>query len=172
MLHLFLLKTPKPNLFRTYWLKKIFFNWRIIALQNFVVFCPTSTRISHRYSRVPSFLTSLPSPSSAHSLVCYRAPVWVAWVIQQIPVGYLFHIWYCRFLCYSLHASHLLPPLLPLCPCWPCLACALASHFCDGYVCLHQGGVALIVVLCLSHMFPYGAALILGVKFSWSMGVQ
>ena len=28
----------------------LFFNWRIIALQNFVVFCQTSTRINHRYS--------------------------------------------------------------------------------------------------------------------------
>ena len=33
--------------------KKIFY-WRIIALQNFVVFCHTSTRISHRYTNVPS----------------------------------------------------------------------------------------------------------------------
>ena len=31
------------------------FNWRIIALQNFVVFCHTSTRISHRYMHVTSF---------------------------------------------------------------------------------------------------------------------
>ena len=32
-----------------------FFNWRIIALQNFVVFCHISTRISHRYTHVHSF---------------------------------------------------------------------------------------------------------------------
>ena len=32
-----------------------FFNGRIIALQNFVVFCRTSTRISYRYTHVPSF---------------------------------------------------------------------------------------------------------------------
>jgi len=31
-----------------------FFNWRIMALQYFVVFCHTSTRISHRYTHVPS----------------------------------------------------------------------------------------------------------------------
>ena len=37
----------------------IFFNWRIIALHNFVVFCHTSIRISHRYTQIPS----LPSPS-------------------------------------------------------------------------------------------------------------
>ena len=36
-----------------------FLNWRINALQNFVVFCHPSTRISHRYTHVPS----LPSPS-------------------------------------------------------------------------------------------------------------
>ena len=31
-------------------------NWRIIALQNFVVFCQTSTWNSHRYTCIPSFL--------------------------------------------------------------------------------------------------------------------
>ena len=39
-----------------------FFNWRIITLQNFVVFCHTSTKISHRYTHVPSLL-NLPSIS-------------------------------------------------------------------------------------------------------------
>ena len=42
------------------------FNWRIIALQNFVVFCQISTWISHRYTYVPSLLhlppISLPIP--------------------------------------------------------------------------------------------------------------
>ena len=37
-------------------LKTFFFNGKIIALQNFVVFCHTSTRISHRYTHVPSLL--------------------------------------------------------------------------------------------------------------------
>ena len=32
----------------------LFFNWRIITLQNFVVFCQTSTWISHRYTYIPS----------------------------------------------------------------------------------------------------------------------
>ena len=45
----------------------LFFNWRIIALQNFVVFSQTSTWISHRYTYIPSLLnlppTSLPIPS-------------------------------------------------------------------------------------------------------------
>ena len=37
-----------------------FFNWRIFALKNFVVFCHTSTWISHRYTHVHSLL-NLPS---------------------------------------------------------------------------------------------------------------
>ena len=36
--------------------------WRIIALQNFVFFCQTSTWISQRYTYVPSLLNLLPSP--------------------------------------------------------------------------------------------------------------
>ena len=42
------------------------FYWRIIALQNFIVFCLTSTWISHRYAYIPSLLNlppiSLPIP--------------------------------------------------------------------------------------------------------------
>ena len=34
----------------------LFFNWRIIALQNFVVFCQTSAWISHWYTDIPSLL--------------------------------------------------------------------------------------------------------------------
>ena len=36
-----------------------FFNWRIIALQNFVVFCQTAPWINHRYTYSPS-LVNLP----------------------------------------------------------------------------------------------------------------
>ena len=43
-----------------------FFNWRIIALQNFVVFCQTSTWISQRYTYIPSLWTSLSSSTPAH----------------------------------------------------------------------------------------------------------
>ena len=53
----------------------LFFYWRIIALQNFVVFCQTSTWISYRYTYIPSHLTPL---------VWYRAPVWVSWDIEEI----------------------------------------------------------------------------------------
>ena len=40
----------------------LFFNWRMTALQNFVVFCQLSTLISHRYSYVPSLLNLPPTP--------------------------------------------------------------------------------------------------------------
>ena len=38
----------------------LFFNWRTFALQNFVVFCQTSTWVSCRYTFVPSLLNLLP----------------------------------------------------------------------------------------------------------------
>ena len=62
-------------LLKNYW----FFNWRIIALQTFAVFCQTSTWISHRYTYIPSLLNlppfSLPIPPL---LGWYRARVWVS----------------------------------------------------------------------------------------------
>ena len=89
------------------------FNWRIIALQNFVVssqnFVVTSTRISHRYTHVPSF----PCPSPSHPSRLSQSPClsclshtansrWLS-VLHKLP-------------CYSLHISHPLPPPLPPCP--------------------------------------------------------
>ena len=50
---LFCTKTYAFKLFKNFYL---FFSWRIIALQNFVVFCQTSTWISHRYTYIPSLL--------------------------------------------------------------------------------------------------------------------
>ena len=49
-------------LFFNIFLINLFFNWRMIALQSFVVFCQTSTRISHRYPHVLS-LPSRPHPT-------------------------------------------------------------------------------------------------------------
>ena len=43
-----------------FFLINLFFYWRIIALQNFAVFCQTSTWISHRYTYILSLL-KLPS---------------------------------------------------------------------------------------------------------------
>ena len=37
-----------------------FFNWRKITLQNFVVFCHASTRISHRWTHVPQAPSHIP----------------------------------------------------------------------------------------------------------------
>ena len=74
-------------------------NWRIIALQNFVVFCHISTRISHRYTHVPSFPNPPSSPCPPHPSACPRAPVWVLWAIQRIPIGSRFYIWYYKFPC-------------------------------------------------------------------------
>ena len=72
----------------------LFFYWRIIALHDSVVFCQTSTWISHRYTYIPSLLNLSPHSTP---LGWYRTPVWVSWAIQQIPVGYLFYIWSCKF---------------------------------------------------------------------------
>ena len=41
-----------PRFFLIY----VFFNWSIIALQNFVVFCQTSTWINHMHTYIPSLL--------------------------------------------------------------------------------------------------------------------
>ena len=56
---------------------KIIFYWRIIALQNFAVFCQTSTWMRHRYipSHIsPPFWTSLPSPSPLHPPSLIQSP--------------------------------------------------------------------------------------------------
>ena len=44
-----------------YFFKKFIFNWRLIALQYSVGFCPLSTSISHRYTYIPSLLNLPPS---------------------------------------------------------------------------------------------------------------
>ena len=83
------LKTRK--VFRLFFpVVSFFFYWRIIALQNFVVFCQTSTWISYRYTYTPSLL-NLHLPPHSTPLGWYRAPVWVSWTIRQIPVGYFKH---------------------------------------------------------------------------------
>ena len=55
---------PQPPFFLFFF----FFYWRIIALQNFVVFCQTSTRISHRYTYIPSLLNFPPISLSIPAL--------------------------------------------------------------------------------------------------------
>ena len=46
----------------------------------------------------PPSWTSLPPPTHPTPLGWHRAPVWVCWVIQQIPSGCLFYTrWWCWF---------------------------------------------------------------------------
>ena len=45
------------------------------------------------YIYIPSLLNLPPIPPHPTPLGCYRAPVRIPWVTQQIPIGYLFYIW-------------------------------------------------------------------------------
>ena len=69
---------PPP---RNFHLDHFFFNWRIIAFQNFVVFCQTLTWIRHRYIYI------YPLPPHPTPLGRYRVPVWVSWATQQISLA-------------------------------------------------------------------------------------
>ena len=51
-----------------------FFNWRIIALPNFVVFCQTSTRVSHKYTMPLPSRNFLPSSSPSHPSRLSQSP--------------------------------------------------------------------------------------------------
>ena len=95
------------SLFYFFFLIYIFY-WRIIALQNFVVFCQTSTWISHRYTYVPSLLNLAAQPNP---LGWYRAPV-LSFLSHTVNSHWLstLHI-VCKFPCYSFHTSH---PLLQI----------------------------------------------------------
>ena len=85
----------KVHLYLYVYFNVFIFNWRIIALQYCLGFCHTSTWIHHRYTYVPSLLTLSPtSHPFPPPLSCYRAPVWVPWVIWQIPIGYFFLIFF------------------------------------------------------------------------------
>ena len=57
-----------------HFLKKICFNWRINALQNFVIFCQTSAWISRRYTCIPSLLNPFPTPSPSHPSRLIQSP--------------------------------------------------------------------------------------------------
>ena len=94
--------------------KKI--NWRIIALQNFMVFCHTSTRISHRYTYVPSLpdlspmaLPTLPfslSQSSCLSSLSHTANSHWLSVLHRILLS--FYVTLSIYFPFSLLSSHLL----------------------------------------------------------------
>ena len=74
----------------------------MVALQYWFDFYHTSTWINHRCTYVP-FTLECPShlPPIPTHLGYYRTPVWVPWVIQQIPIGYLFtyaNVYVCTLL--------------------------------------------------------------------------
>ena len=76
-----------PNFF-----KKIFiFYWWIIALQNFVVFCQTSTWISHRYTYIfTSLWNSLPSPSPFYPSGLIQSPCLFPEPYSKFPLAIYF----------------------------------------------------------------------------------
>ena len=81
--------------------KKVFiFNWREEHLFYNIVLVSAKNQHGSAiglHMSLPSW-TSLPPPTP---LGCYRALGWVPWVIQQIPISYLFCIVYV-FPCYSI----------------------------------------------------------------------
>ena len=88
------LLTDSPSLWVVCFFFNLFFYWRIIALQNFVVFCQTSTWMSHRYTYIPSLLNLLPSPSPSHPSRLIHSPYLSFLARQQIWV-----VFSCLFVC-------------------------------------------------------------------------
>ena len=86
---------PLLFFFFPFFFATLFFNWRITALQTFMVFCRTSTRISDRYTPMfaPS-LTSLPSPSPSHPSRLSQSPCLSSLSHTENSTGYLFYIWF------------------------------------------------------------------------------
>ena len=70
-------------------------SWRIIALQNFVLFCHTSTRISHRYTHVSSLLKLPPlcpvltELNSLLDLSLVNSPFWRKVYLGLLPIFWL-----------------------------------------------------------------------------------
>ena len=91
----------------------LFFKWRIIALWSSVIFCQTSTRISHRYTHVPS-LPNLPSVSlPIPRFWIVSQPLFEFWVIHRVPIGSLLDIRYGNV---SLHVTLPMHSTLSLLP--------------------------------------------------------
>ena len=77
-----------------------------------MIFCRTSTTISHRFTRVPS-PPNLPPISLPTLLFSLSQRPCLSSLSHTANSHWLSVILYCKFLCYSLHTSPLLPPLLP-----------------------------------------------------------
>ena len=115
-----------------YFLKFIYFNWRIITLQYCGGFCHTSTWISYGCTCVPPSWTPLellspPLPSIL--LECSTALALSALLhASNLHWSTILHMVTYMFQCYSLKSSH--PHLLPhspkVCSLHLCLFCCLA----------------------------------------------
>ena len=110
------------------------------ALQYCFSFCHTSTWVNHRYTYVPSLLNFPPTfpylshigcisfpiktqpfhcslhlisshPPHPTSPGCYKAPVWITWVIQEIPAAAAKLLQSCLTLCDPIDGS---PPGSPI----------------------------------------------------------
>ena len=114
----------------------LFIYWRIIALQNFVVFYQTSTWISHRYTYIPSFWISLPSPSPSHPSRLIQNPCFLSHTANSRWLSILYMV---MLLSMSFLTSHPLPisislfsmSLSPLLPC----KLILQYHFSIFHIC-------------------------------------
>ena len=80
----------------------------------------------------PLSWTSLPPPAPFHPVGCYRAPVWVPHVMQQIPVVCVF----CISWCVCFHAAFSVCPVL-LFP-TPAVSTSLCSKDMDVFEILEQ----------------------------------
>ena len=65
-----------------------YFNWRIIALQNFVVFCHTSIRISRRYTQVPSLLGLPPISLPIRPFNLSQSPCLSSLILRKVPIDH------------------------------------------------------------------------------------
>ena len=78
-----------------------FFNWRIIALQRCVGFCPTTAQISHKYIHTfPLSWTSPPPPSPLpiSDLGCYHCTHWrLRWLLAFFNNKVFFKLRYVHF---------------------------------------------------------------------------
>ena len=78
----------------SFFLKFIYFKWKIITLQYCNSFCHTSLWIGCRYTCVPSILKSLPPPSPPHPFRLLQSTGFGCAASYGTHTGHLLYIWY------------------------------------------------------------------------------